>query len=146
MISAARRLLVLLFQLYTGLEAAGAYAAGGGGAHHAARGAASQNDRWWLDNVLLMALAGARMMQAVRVDSAGPVRAAAALQRALQALPAVHVLRLISLGVAEAIKKRPYDDPNAAVNNHVEALHVYFADEGKGFAEFRRGDALEIMK
>jgi hypothetical protein len=25
-------------------------------------------------------------------------------------------------------------------------LHVYFADEGKGFAEFRRGDALEIMK
>jgi hypothetical protein len=145
MISAARRLLLLLFQLYTGMEAAGAYAAGGG-AHHAARGAASQNDRWWLDNVLLMALAGARMMQAVRVDSAGPVRAAAALQRALQALPAVHVLRLISLGVAEAIKKRPYDDPNAVPSNHVDALHVYFADEGKGFAEFRRGDALEIMK
>jgi hypothetical protein len=23
-------------------------------------------------------------------------------------------------------------------------LHVHFADEGKGFAEFRRGDALEI--
>jgi hypothetical protein len=145
MISAARRLLVLLFQIYTGMEAAGSYTAGVG-AHHAARGTASQNDRWWLDNVLLMALAGARMMQPVRVDSAGPLRAAAALQRALQALPAVHVLRLISLGVAEAIKKRPYDDPNAAENNHVEALHVYFADEGKGFAEFRKGDALEIMK
>jgi hypothetical protein len=145
MIGAARRLLLLLFQIYTGMEAAGAYAAGSG-AHHAARGTASQNDRWWLDNVLLMALAGARMMQPVRVDSAGPLRAAAALQRALQALPAVHVLRLIALGVAEAIKKRPYDDPNAAVNNHVEALHVYFADEGKGFAEFRKGDALEIMK
>jgi hypothetical protein len=38
------------------------------------------------------------------------------------------------------------DDHSAAVNTHMEALHVYFADEGKGFAEFRRGDALEIMK
>ncbi|KAF6262020.1 hypothetical protein COO60DRAFT_1636231, partial [Scenedesmus sp. NREL 46B-D3] len=146
MIGAARRLLLLLFQLYTGMEAAGAYAARGGGAHHAARGAAGQNDRWWLDNVLLMALAGARMMQAVRADGAGPVRAAAALQRALQALPAAHALRLVALGVAEAIKKRPYDDPTAAANNHVEALHVYFADEGRGFAEFRRGDALEVMR
>uniref|UniRef100_A0A383WPY4 Uncharacterized protein n=1 Tax=Tetradesmus obliquus TaxID=3088 RepID=A0A383WPY4_TETOB len=143
-ISASRRLLLLLFQIFTGMEAAGAYASGSG-AHHAARGVASQNDRWWLDNVLLMALTGTRMMQPLR-ESAGPVRAAAALQRVLQALPAVHGLRLISVGVAEAIGKRPYDARDAAASPHVESLYEYHKDQGKGFAQFRRGDALETMK
>lgn len=144
LIGAARQLLLLLLQLYSGLEAAGEY--GGSAGHHAARGHIGQNDRWWLDNCMLLAMTGLQKLQPLRVEAVGPVKAAAALQRVLQLLPPVHRVRLIALGVAQAIGNRSYDDPRATANPHINALYEYFTDQGKGNAEFRKGDAVEVMK
>lgn len=53
--------------------------------------------------------------------------------------------RLVEVVVAEAICSRPYDEA-VPPNQHINSMHEYCVDKGRGFSSFRRGDALEVIR
>lgn len=136
LVGAARALLQQLLRLYSAAEAGGMYVG-----QQTARGAAATsaaNDRFQLDAVLRQALSGGWMLP--------ELRAPAALQRLLCALPPAHRVRLCALVVTEAIHSRSYEERGTAANAHMDALHAYWGEQGRGCSSFTAGDAVEVAR